>query len=183
MYDGNNKTALQSMDWISDALAGLMLDRPYNKITIRDICASSGLSRQTFYNLFETKDEVMHYCLQKRYKDQLQDLPDDASLKMDDIINAFIAFGEENRLLLDYMIDNNLEGIITKEIANCISIYVEKFVNTEINRDLLPYSIALLSGALAQLQLYLFKQDNPLTGEQLSNLLADFFQGNIYHLP
>lgn len=183
MYLGKNKTALQSMDWISDALTKLMLSQPYSKISIRDICEASRLSRQTFYNLFDTKEEVMHYCLQKQYEKQLQRLPNDTSLTMNDIIETFIAFGEENHLLLDYMIDNHLDGIITKEIANCISIYVTRFVNTETDSELLPYSIALLSGALAQLQLYLFQQDQPLNREKLLNLLTDFFHGNIYHLP
>lgn len=61
MYNGNNPTALNSRDWLVQALLSLMNSMPYSKITVKNICTKADLSRQTFYNFFETKDDIIRF--------------------------------------------------------------------------------------------------------------------------
>lgn len=49
MYIGNNTIALQSREWLVQALISLMQEHPYNKITIKEICTKADLSR-SYYN-------------------------------------------------------------------------------------------------------------------------------------
>lgn len=63
MYCGSNRTALSSQKQIADALIRLMQDREYSKISISQICREAGISRQTFYSLFTSKDDVIEYIL------------------------------------------------------------------------------------------------------------------------
>ena len=37
MYEGNNPTALNSREWLINALLTLMKTKPYAKITVKDI--------------------------------------------------------------------------------------------------------------------------------------------------
>ena len=60
MYSGTNPTALQSQRWIADSLTGLMLEKSYARITIQDICKRADLSRQTFYNFFNSKESIFN---------------------------------------------------------------------------------------------------------------------------
>lgn len=181
MYTGTNATALRSMDWLASALAAQMQSVPYARITVRSLCRAADLSRQTFYNVFDSKDEVVHYCLQREYNKVLRGIPQGAALQITDIIDAFLLFCEANRALLDSLIQNQLEGVITEELARCISLYVERFVSDR-DSETMPYAVAMLSGALAQLELFCFKQAQPLDHAGLAGLLADFFDGRLYLL-
>lgn len=59
MYTGNNPTALQSKNMITEALLNLLKDKKFNKISIKELCEKALVSRQTFYFLFETKEQVI----------------------------------------------------------------------------------------------------------------------------
>ena len=67
MYEGKNPTALTSRGWLVEALLALMKTRPYSKITVKDICKQADLSRQTFYNFFDTKDDIIRFRIDQCY--------------------------------------------------------------------------------------------------------------------
>lgn len=68
MYSGENKTARNSQKILADALIRLLQNRPYAEITISELCLESGISRQTFYTLFGTKENVLHYTILNHYE-------------------------------------------------------------------------------------------------------------------
>lgn len=43
MYQGKNPTALQSQNLITEALLALMEEEPFQKITIKAVCAHAGV--------------------------------------------------------------------------------------------------------------------------------------------
>ena len=43
MYNGNNPTALKSQQWLTQTLLELMEEKPYEEISIRDICKKADL--------------------------------------------------------------------------------------------------------------------------------------------
>ena len=69
MYQGKNPTALQSQNLITEALLALMEEEPFQKITIKAVCAHAGVSRQTFYSLFENKEEVIERRLDQLFEE------------------------------------------------------------------------------------------------------------------
>lgn len=64
MYCGTNKTALTSQKQIADALLALLKERAFGSITVSLLCREAGVSRQTFYSLFDSKEDVISYSLQ-----------------------------------------------------------------------------------------------------------------------
>lgn len=46
---------------IANEFINLCFEKPIKKITIQDIIQSAGISKQTFYNHFKDKDDVMNY--------------------------------------------------------------------------------------------------------------------------
>ena len=64
MYCGRNKTALQSQRQIAQAMMALLRVKPYAQITISELCKEAGISRQTFYTLFTSRENVMVFTLQ-----------------------------------------------------------------------------------------------------------------------
>ena len=67
MYCGTNKTALQSQRQIANAMMALLRDKPYSQVTVSEICRAAGISRQTFYTLFTSRENVMVFTLQAQY--------------------------------------------------------------------------------------------------------------------
>lgn len=64
MYCGNNKTALMSQEQISQAMMRLIRQKPYAQISVSELCKAAGISRQTFYSLFTSRENVMIFTLQ-----------------------------------------------------------------------------------------------------------------------
>ena len=69
MYCGNNKTALQSQRQIAEAMMALLGQKPFSQISVSELCKIAGISRQTFYTLFTSRENVMVFTLQSRYCD------------------------------------------------------------------------------------------------------------------
>ena len=64
MYRGSNKTALYSQKLIGDAMLRLLEDTAYAEISVSDLCREADVSRQTFYSLFGSKENVIAYTIQ-----------------------------------------------------------------------------------------------------------------------
>ncbi len=67
MYQGCNKTAISSHNSIAEGFYELLQEKEYAKITASEICKKSGVSRQTFYSLFSSKENIVAYILSKEY--------------------------------------------------------------------------------------------------------------------
>lgn len=179
MYKGTNPTALKSQQWLAEALIALIKEMPYEKITIQHICKKAGLSRQTFYNFFSTKDDIIRFWLQQIYEEELdkfETLP-----SMQDTIDVFICGFNKNKETLSLLVENKLDGIISDEMVSCVTTFAKKFVY--LNKDIdetINYSIILIAGALAHLLLYCTRQQKNLSAEELSLLLKSFLSGELY---
>lgn len=67
MYKGSNKTALLSQKLIGDAILRLLETESFAEISVSDLCREAEVSRQTFYSLFGTKENVIVYTLQSSF--------------------------------------------------------------------------------------------------------------------
>lgn len=64
MYHGDNKTAQLSQQLIADAMIHLLKVNGYADINVSMLCKEAQVSRQTFYTLFGSKENVLIYLLQ-----------------------------------------------------------------------------------------------------------------------
>ena len=61
-----NKTAIQSQHMITDALFSLMKRKPFQQITVTEICEEANLGRKTFYRNFDLREDVIDFWLDLR---------------------------------------------------------------------------------------------------------------------
>lgn len=182
MYQGTNPTALQSQQWLTDSLIALMEEKPFSAITVRDVCQRADLSRQTFYHFFSSKEEILQVYLLRAYKAQFSKYSGNCSLSIGEIVDAFAAVLTGHQRLLALMLQNGLDAMIAAEISQCVALFADRFASQDQSPDLLPYSEALLSGALSQLLVFWFRQEQPISVERITALLEDFFRGSLYAL-
>ena len=180
MYEGNNKKAIQSQRWLAEALCDLMQEAPYEKITIGEICSRADLSRQTFYNLFGSKDEILHFGLRDAYEDRFRNLAGQKALTAEDIVESFSYVVERTQALLDAMMKNHLSGILSEEIRRCVDLFAGRFVPADEKDERFPYMEALTAGALSGMLTYHLTSDAPLSREKLYGLLSEFLNGTFY---
>lgn len=69
-----NKTAVQSQHMIADALFSLMKRKPFQQITVTEICQEAAIGRKTFYRNFDLKEDVVEFRLDilcAQYKEEI----------------------------------------------------------------------------------------------------------------
>lgn len=57
---------------LSDAMKELMLEKPFQKINIRQICERCGMSRKSFYYHFKDKYDLVNYIFQSEFAFEAQ---------------------------------------------------------------------------------------------------------------
>ena len=66
MYCGSNPTARLSQRQLAEALFRLLEEKPFSAISVSELCRAAAVSRQTFYSLFESKENVVAFTLTER---------------------------------------------------------------------------------------------------------------------
>lgn len=64
-YDLNNKTnrfAQRTLAAFSETLMELLETKPFEKITVNEICEACNYPRATFYNYFDDSYDLLNYC-------------------------------------------------------------------------------------------------------------------------
>lgn len=109
------KTAQQQKIFYN-TLFEAMKERRYADITITDLCAQTGLSRNIFYRLFDCKDDVLYAYLDNCFYECSREIH---SLSSKDGMIKFFQFWKENKLLLDLLEQNRLESLLPVRAVLC----------------------------------------------------------------
>ncbi len=181
MYEGNNPTALHSREWLVDALLSLMEEQEYSRITVKAICSKADLSRQTFYNFFEGKDDMIRFCIHQCYAEMMERLVKRLPIKLSDITKQLTETLYENQRLMRLIVLHELGHLLELELVSVIQVFAEQ-ISAASSGELDQYATAFLSGAIAHMVLYWFKDAKPVTQEQLSELLCRILTGNYFQI-
>lgn len=179
MYDGENAIALQSRQWLTESLVVLMHEKPYGKITVTDIYRRADLSRQTFYNLFKDKDEILRFYLHQQYYQPLERLRARKDTTASEIVSFFAEYLNSNQEFLNIMLENSLEGLLINECINNIYLLADRFLNLDSADSTMPYFAALLSGAIVNVMICWIKQGASLSATELNTVVNRFLSGDL----
>ena len=180
MYSGNNPTAIKSQQWLTETLLELMEEKPYVEISIMDICKKADLSRQTFYNYFESKDDLFRFLLRSMYTEKLNALTEIPS--SDEAISAFVSVVRDNPRMVNAIVKNNMGNLVSDEIFNAITSFLNSFIPDFEHQPDFSYHVVLLSGALTHFMLYYAKNNKELSEKEMTKILETFLSGKIFKL-
>ena len=123
MYHGNNPTALTSQQMFSDALNELLKQKEFKDISVSELCKLSGVSRQTFYSLFGTKENILLYQLENSPALTAETDPDTLSCTINNICAVFsdlvISYFSTLQMLADDGLTTVLGGLLTDKLTEC----------------------------------------------------------------
>ena len=116
MYCGSNKTALQSQRQIAGAMMALIREKPYAQITVSELCKTAGISRQTFYSLFTSRENVVVFTLQAGACDTPDIAPPERSPDRTSALRwlcrGYSEYILRNRALIRLLVDNHIDHLL-----------------------------------------------------------------------
>ena len=99
---------------VENSLLNLMMQNPYQDITVTDICKEADIPRRTFYHYFENKEDVLESIIESMIQPCfLEGLPDfrlGPEYIEQSLLRMFSYWNENNRKKLDALIKNGLES-------------------------------------------------------------------------
>jgi len=124
MYKGKNPSALRSQESIANSFLELVKVSTYDKISITDIMDSTGLARQTFYKVFDSKDDIFEFIFRKLFSEYF--LLYLAGIKKPDIdsicatAKLFFRFSYTYKEFMALLISNNRISLLRKVFNECL---------------------------------------------------------------
>jgi AcrR family transcriptional regulator len=106
-----NPIAERSKKWLCDSLLELLQEKPYNSITITEICDKAGLVRKTFYRHFASKESILVAVIDYRFE-EFYSYIHDQNIGPDQMPLAYFNYWEQHKLFLQILIQNQLFSLL-----------------------------------------------------------------------
>ena len=177
MYCGNNKTALASQLRISEAMMALIREKPYQQITVSELCRTAGISRQTFYSLFTSREKVVVFSLQSAYC-TLPDVAPAAEHGLRQMCRAYSAYMLENQALIRLLVNNDIDHLLYDSFFDSMN-HCECFLRGK-DPCLRRYAASFYAGGLSRVAREYAREDCAASAEQLEGLLMALFSGEMF---
>lgn len=180
MYRGANPTAKKSQHMLLAALNELLDERAYNDITISALCERSGISRQTFYKLFGSKENLLLFKLENAPFANQQLETDVNSLTLHEICERTSRYVIANYVLFQMLIENELWGVFYRLLHTSFASCAHSFINVSDEEQ--EYAAQFVSAGLCQLLHGYISQHRKPDEEELTRLLIHIMSGKIYRM-
>lgn len=178
MYKGNNPIALQSQKMITDALLLLMEQKQFSKIQIKELCESAKVSRQTFYSLYDNKEQILELYFDRIFGECIEQTKTFDHISLSIICSFSVTYLIKHSHFINLLVKNNLNYIMTKkieqyllELSNIIN------VNKPENHE---YATAFLSGALVEVIGKYIQNNQFNNAKEISDLIESILTGNYF---
>lgn len=181
MYCGSNKTALSSQRQISQAMMRLIREKPYQQITISELCKAAGISRQTFYSLFTSRENVMVFTLQAGYCcapdiESRRESCDAHGLRA--LCRGYSEYMFRNRDLIKLLVDNRIDYLLYNSFfdsldgCDCFLSAVEPCTRR--------YAASFYAGGISCVARQYAQEGCTTTPDRLEELLMTLFTGALF---
>ena len=182
MYCGQNKTALASQRQIARAMMALLSEKPYEQISVSELCKAAGISRQTFYSLFTSRENVVVFTLQARYcyapdEETLRRPPQDAcGVRM--LCRGYSEYILENRDFLSLLVQNHIDYLLYDSIYEALSA-CDCFL-AQLNPCVRKYAAGFYAGGISSVARCYAQEGCHSSAADLEEMLYSFFTGKLF---
>lgn len=182
MYCGNNKTALASQRQVAQAMMQLIQEKPYARITISELCKAAGISRQTFYSLFTSRENVVIFTLQAQYCCSLDKEPiHQASCRNEKLRNLCRGYSEylvRNRNLIKLLVDNRIDYLLYDSFEEALN--SSDCIFGGMDSCLRRYASGFYAGGISSVAREYAREGCSSGADRLEELLMALFTGKIF---
>jgi AcrR family transcriptional regulator len=174
-----DRRVLRTRQSIRNALVELMLEKPYEKITIQAIIDRANVGRATFYNHYQDKDDLLlrgvaELVRSQKAEDSGQEAHDQRPEALPNTLETTGMFrhSQQNRRIHQVLFKRNRENVILEEISAILHAQVENRLDQlkEAEYHLpvpMPILAHFISGGLWSLINWWHENDFPYTAEEM----------------
>lgn len=159
-----------------------MDEENYNDITIKNICKRASISRQRFYFLFESKEEIIIYYLNKFFEEIEQDIDYNNINSLHDIIEYYFKLLYDNKTLRQIIIRESISPyspIFTKYIVDFLSkMHIIKTNKQATDEDM--YAFYFTATGLNGIVLQWMHNNTDVPVEKLTNTIEAILTGKFF---
>lgn len=181
MYCGNNKTALASQRQISNAMMRLIQEKPFSQITVSELCREAGISRQTFYTLFTSRENVVVFTLQAHYCDAPQMADYDRSDRTDSLKALCRVYSEymcNNQRLIKTLVDNHIDYLLYDSFFDALE-NCDCFLES-VDPCTRRYAASFYAGGVSSVARRYAQEGCSTSADRLEELLMTLFSGKLF---
>lgn len=171
-----DRRSQSSAEQIVVGLQECLKTTPLKNITVSDLYRATGISRATFYRLFDTPEDVLIYQLDQMTREATDLFEAQKGLSSVQLLEATIAMGLENHDFLKALVDNGRHDLLFRYTENAFrkldamkSLFAEDMDKSE--RD---YIIAHLSMAMVATQITWARNGHQETPADLLRYLKSY---------
>ncbi|WP_225047178.1 TetR/AcrR family transcriptional regulator [Lacticaseibacillus kribbianus] len=132
----------------SDAMFGLLAQKPFEKITVNELCQLADYPRATFYNYFDDKYDLIGYCWYCLSKEihltDLQEHPQEGAL-LELFAQTYRVFAAHQPLLLAIVAQNPLDSQLVANFLHHFAGVVEDLIVTRLRLQDTVTPVALVA--------------------------------------
>ena len=176
MYNGTNPSALRSREWLCNALLDMLKSRRFDEITIKDICSKADLSRQTFYQIFDSKEEVIEYHFKELFSAFRAGCADFDGITLKDLTRAFFSFFEEYADFIRVLTQNNMSYVLEQQFEHYLP-EIDLFRCINETEEFPDYTVSYIAGALCQILMHWYEKNMDLSVEQIAAITEQIITG------
>lgn len=178
MYTGSNKTALTSQKQIADALTQLLRTNSYTSISISAICKEAGVSRQTFYSLFESKENIIIYELSKKHSFQPEETCCCKSMSLSDLCHAYSCYITDKKELLSLLVKNDIVYLMHECLYD--SLYSCTCFQPQAEGQRRAFLAEFFAGGLSGIVKIYITQGAEMSQKELEDTIYGLFSGDYF---
>ncbi|MCC8078820.1 MAG: TetR/AcrR family transcriptional regulator [Oscillospiraceae bacterium] len=176
MYTGSNPSAIRSRNEIVRSFLEALEHTDLEALSVKQIMDATDLSRQTFYQIFNSKDEIIEYCLDTLFSDFLSHTESQSVETLCDAAKLFFSFFDAHRHTLELFIRNGKSCVVQRKCREYLrdSEYIRydlRGARSDSERDFAATFV--VSGMVAMLEQWIRQTpSDPMTAEHLARLVC-----------
>lgn len=151
-----------------------VLQKPLEKITVKEIMENSELSRQTFYQVFDSTEDVLEYYMDTLFLEYLGRSKVEVIDNLCDAAKLFFQFFNENEFFVEALTQNKKTCILQKKCQEYLqNEHFLKFTQAGIhNPQEKTFASAFITAGLVGTLVCWFKSGKIISSEDLAHLVC-----------
>ncbi len=176
-----DKRCRQSAMLIAEALSQCLTEKEFSKVTVTDIQKKSGVSRATFYRLFDHITDILSFQCDQYFDSLYEKCFKNDYVSVQILLNQFLLLWMEHVDLLELIVGINRVDIF----YDCHMRHFEQLQQNMFRPDshgyLDEYYVAITSGMLISVLLLWVKRGKQETAEEIHAILRLFLKSLLEH--
>lgn len=170
----DNPIAIRSQRLICESFLKIMYEKPYDKITITEVCRDADLVRETFYRNFSSKEAVIKHILDSKFDELVERNNTFIQPESADFLINYFTYWRKERDFLNFLIANHLYSLMLNKTIELIYLKLDQMIEVAESDKTKIYIASLYSGAINNLLLSWVKNDFAETPEEMTRILKTY---------